>query len=114
MTDHATTGDGLIAALQVLASMVETGQAASQLTKVFQPVPQKLQNVRFSGECDPLVKPNVQEAIARGEKVLGNMGRLLIRKSGTEPLIRVMGEAEDSAMLQTVVHDICSAIELAK
>jgi phosphoglucosamine mutase len=113
MTDHATTGDGLIAALQVLASMVETGQAASQLTKVFQPVPQKLQNVRFSTGFDPLVQAGVQQAIARGEKTLGSAGRLLIRKSGTEPLIRVMGEAEDSDTLNAVIDDICSAIELA-
>lgn len=113
MTDHATTGDGLIAALQVLASMVETGQAASQLTKVFQPVPQKLQNVRFAAGFDPLVQDNVQQAITRGEKTLGSAGRLLIRKSGTEPLIRVMGEAEDPDTLSAVIDDICSAIELA-
>ena len=113
MTDHATTGDGLIAALQVLASMVETGHAASQLTKVFQPVPQKLQNVRFAAGFDPLVQDNVQNAIARGEKTLGSAGRLLIRKSGTEPLIRVMGEAEDPDTLSAVIDDICSAIELA-
>lgn len=113
MTDYATTGDGLIAALQVLAALVEAGLPASRLTRVFQPVPQKLENVRFSGECDPLVDPIVREAIARGEKALGSLGRLLIRKSGTEPLIRVMGEAEDRAMLQIVVHDICSAIDKA-
>lgn len=113
MTDHATTGDGLIAALQVLASMVETGHAASQLTKVFQPVPQKLQNVRFAAGFDPLVQDNVQQAITRGEKTLGSAGRLLIRKSGTEPLIRVMGEAEDPDTLSAVIDDICSAIELA-
>ena len=114
MTDYATTGDGLIAALQVLAALVETKLPTSQLTHLFQPVPQTLQNVRFLGECDPLLNSNVQEAIARGETALGSLGRLLIRKSGTEPLIRVMGEAEDRAMLQTVVNDICSAIALAK
>lgn len=114
MTDYATTGDGLIAALQVLAALVESGLPASQLTRVFQPVPQTLKNVRFSGDCDPLVNSKVQEVIARGEQALGSMGRLLIRKSGTEPLIRVMGEAEDRAMLQTVVNDICSAIEMAE
>jgi len=114
MTDYATTGDGLIAALQVLAALVETGLPASQLTCVFQPVPQTLKNVRFSGDCDPLVNSKVQEVIERGEQALGSMGRLLIRKSGTEPLIRVMGEAEDRAMLQTVVNDICSAIEMAE
>ena len=113
MTDYATTGDGLIAALQVLAAMVETGHAASRLTNVFQPVPQKLQNVRFSGESNPLETDDVQQAIERGEKALGSTGRLLIRKSGTEPLIRVMGEAEDTHALNTVIADICSAVERA-
>jgi phosphoglucosamine mutase len=113
MTDHATTGDGLIAALQVLASMVETGQAASKLTNVFQPVPQKLQNVRFSGGYNPLEQDEVQQAIAVGEATLGSAGRLLIRKSGTEPLIRVMGESEDANTLDAVIRDICSAVERA-
>jgi phosphoglucosamine mutase len=113
MTDHATTGDGLIAALQVLASMVETGQAASQLTKVFQPVPQKLQNVRYSAGSDPLEAGEVLRAIARGKETLGSTGRLLIRKSGTEPLIRVMGEAEDINALDAVISNICSAVERA-
>jgi len=113
MTDHTTTGDGLIAALQVLASMMETGQAASTLTNVFQPVPQKLQNVRFSAGFNPLEEDEVQQAIAMGEATLGSAGRLLIRKSGTEPLIRVMGESEDSNALDAVIHDICSAVERA-
>ena len=111
MTDYATTGDGLIAALQVLAAMVETGHAASHLTQVFQPVPQKLQNVRFSGESNPLEADEVQQAIALGEQALDGNGRLLIRKSGTEPLIRVMGEAEDMNKLDAVIADICNAIE---
>jgi phosphoglucosamine mutase len=113
MTDHATTGDGLIAALQVLASMVETGQAASHLTNVFQPVPQKLQNVRYSAGSNPLETDEVLQAIARGERALGSTGRLLIRKSGTEPLIRVMGEAEDINALDAVISDICNAVERA-
>lgn len=114
MTDYATTGDGLIAALQVLASMIETGRSASQLTAVFQPVPQKLQNVRFTAGSDPLANADVQEAIAFGEKTLGSSGRLLIRKSGTEPLIRVMGEAEDPGKLNWVVQNVCDAITLVQ
>ena len=114
MTDYATTGDGLIAALQVLASMVEDEQTASQLTFVFQPVPQKLQNVRFNAGHDPLSCNRVQEVIAAGEKMLGATGRLLIRQSGTEPLIRVMGEAEDAHLLDAVIHKICGVIETAR
>lgn len=111
MTDYATTGDGLIAALQVLAAVMESGMPASQLTRVFQPVPQKLQNVRFSAGYDPLKDPHVQEAIVSGEKKLGSAGRLLIRKSGTESLIRVMGEAEDAHVLDMVICEISQAIE---
>ena len=114
MTDYGTTGDGLIAALQVLASIIETGQPASKLTKVFQPIPQKLQNVRFAAGFDPLAQDSVQQAISCGEKILGSSGRLLIRRSGTEPLIRVMGEGEDFEVLSEVVNNICDAIELAQ
>lgn len=113
MTDNATTGDGLIAALQVLATMVESGQRASELTRVFKPVPQTLRNVRYSQDKAPLEDEAVQEAIAKGEKRLKGAGRLLIRKSGTEPLIRVMGEAEDAALLDSVLTEICKAVEAA-
>ncbi|MBA84164.1 phosphoglucosamine mutase [Thalassobius sp. S69A] len=113
MTDYATTGDGLIAALQFLRAMVETGKTASQLTKVFEPVPQILRNVRFTKGKQPLDSDNVQAAIADGEKALGSTGRLLIRKSGTEPLIRVMGEAEDKALLDSIITKICTAVEQA-
>ncbi len=113
MTDYATTGDGLIAALQVLAAMVETGKRASQLTQVFKPVPQTLRNVRYTKGSAPLETEAVQEAIAKGEERLGASGRLLIRKSGTEPLIRVMGEAEDRTMLTEVIDSICSAVAAA-
>lgn len=113
MTDNATTGDGLIAALQVLAAMVESGQRASELTRVFKPVPQTLRNVRYSQDKAPLEDEAVQEAIAKGEKRLKGAGRLLIRKSGTEPLIRVMGEAEDAALLDSVLTEICKAVEAA-
>ncbi|WP_407493681.1 phosphoglucosamine mutase [Pseudooceanicola sp. MF1-13] len=111
MTDYATTGDGLVAALQVLAAMVETGKKASELTRVFDPVPQVLRNVRFAKGSEPLKADEVQQAIADGEKALSDCGRLLIRKSGTEPLIRVMGESEDQSKLNDVLESICKAIE---
>ncbi|MGH1355114.1 MAG: phosphoglucosamine mutase [Thalassovita sp.] len=111
MTDYATTGDGLIAALQFLKALVETGKKASELTNVFQPVPQILRNVRYAKGRQPLEADCVQQAIADGEKELGKSGRLLIRKSGTEPLIRVMGEAEDKAQLDRIIGAICNAVE---
>ena len=113
MTDHATTGDGLIAALQFLATMVETGHPASRLARVFDPVPQKLVNIRYANGKTPLETEAVQTAIAAGEKALGRAGRLLIRKSGTEPLIRVMGEAEDTALLETVLDSVVTAVKAA-
>ncbi len=111
MTDYATTGDGLIGALQFLASMVETDNTASELARVFSPVPQSLINVRFSDGQTPLETDQVQQAIADGEKKLGSNGRLLIRKSGTEPLIRVMGECTDEAMLKAVLDSVVSAVK---
>lgn len=110
MTDYATTGDGLIGALQFLAAMVETGKTASTLMRVFDPVPQKLINLRFAAGQAPLETDQVQQAIAEGEKRLGQNGRLLIRKSGTEPLIRVMGEATDLALLDSVLESVTGAI----
>lgn len=111
LRDHVTTGDGLIAALQFLAVMVDTGQAASELTRVFDPVPQKLINLRYPVGTAPLEADSVQEAIAKGEKELGTAGRLLIRTSGTEPLIRLMGEAEDPETLDRILGEIKTAIE---
>ena len=113
MTDYATTGDGLIGALQFLACMVETGEKASALARVFQPVPQKLINLRYSANTAPLETDVVQTAIAKAEKDLGRDGRLLIRKSGTEPLIRVMAEAIDPAVLDRVINDVVSAVKTA-
>lgn len=112
MADHATTGDGLVAALQVLAALVATGRAASELLHLFDPLPQLLKNVRFKGGA-PLEASSVQSAIAAGEARLANTGRLLIRKSGTEPLIRVMAEGEDKALVTAVVDDICKAVAAA-
>jgi phosphoglucosamine mutase len=113
MTDYATTGDGLIAGLQFLAEMVRTGQPASALSRSFETVPQLLKNVRFAAGQTPLEAPAVQAAIAAGEARLEGQGRLLIRKSGTEPLIRVMAEAEDEALMVAVVDEIVSAVEAA-
>jgi phosphoglucosamine mutase len=110
LSDYATTGDGLIAALQVLASIVETGARASEVCRLFTPTPQLLRNVRFSGGR-PLEAASVRQAIAAGEALLGDSGRLVIRKSGTEPLIRVMAQGEDEALLTTVVDEICAAIK---
>ena len=113
MTDYATTGDGLIAALQFLAAMVETGKKASDLARVFDPVPQKLINLRYTDGSDPLDADEVQTAIAAAEKELGKNGRLLIRKSGTEPLIRVMAEAVDPKLLEKVLKDVVAAVKRA-
>lgn len=111
LTDHATTGDGLVAGLQVLALLKDSGQKASQLTQVFEPVPQVLENVRYTLGTDPLTHAMVQDAIAEGEARLGTEGRLLIRKSGTEPLIRVMGEAPDSVLLNEIITNICQKVQ---
>jgi len=113
MTDYATTGDGLIAGLQFMKAMVETGKKASELAQVFTPVPQILRNVRYAAGKTPLEADQVQQAIADGEKQLNGDGRLLIRKSGTEPLIRVMGEANDQGKLDAVITQICKAVESA-
>jgi phosphoglucosamine mutase len=110
--DYATTGDGLIAALQVLAAIVETGKHASEVCRVFEPVPQLLRNVRY-GDGKPLEAPRVQSAIAAAEKRLGNSGRLVIRNSGTEPVIRVMAESEDETLMKSVVEEVCGAIVAA-
>ncbi|WP_373353307.1 phosphoglucosamine mutase [Pseudoroseicyclus sp. CXY001] len=111
MTDYATTGDGLLAGLQVLAAMVETGRQASELVRQFTPVPQMLKNVRYAAGVQPLEMLEVTQAIAEGEARLNGSGRLVIRKSGTEPLIRVMAEAEDESLLADVVGDIVAAVE---
>jgi phosphoglucosamine mutase len=113
MTDYATTGDGLMAALQFLAEMVRTGQPASALARRFEPVPQMLKNVRYAAGTDPLGHDDVKAAIAEGEAQLTGTGRVLIRKSGTEPLIRVMAEAEDEALMARVVEEIALAVDKA-
>ncbi|MEM8631309.1 MAG: phosphoglucosamine mutase [Pseudomonadota bacterium] len=114
MTDYTTTGDGLLAGLQFLAAMVETGLPASELTKSFEAVPQLLKNVRFTEGTDPLAATGVKSAIADAEAKLQGTGRLLIRKSGTEPLIRVMVEAEDPDLMTSVVDGIVAEVEAAR
>jgi phosphoglucosamine mutase len=113
MSDFATTGDGLLAALQVLALLAEKGRPLSEIGRVFEPLPQILKSVRFGGAAQPLDNPQVQQAIASGEAALNGKGRLLIRKSGTEPVIRVMGEGEDEALVSRVVADIVAAVQAA-
>ena len=110
MTDYTTTGDGLIAALQFLGAMVETGKRASELARQFDLVPQVLKNVSYAAGTDPLADTGVRAAVEAGEGRLSGRGRLLIRKSGTEPLIRVMAESEDDGLLNEVVDDIVSAV----
>ncbi|MCV6594132.1 MAG: phosphoglucosamine mutase [Silicimonas sp.] len=113
MTDYATTGDGLLAGLQFLAEMKRTGRPASALRQAFAPVPQLLKNVRFEVGAQPLEAAHVKAAIAEAEARLEGAGRLLIRKSGTEPLIRVMAECEDENLLARVVDGIVAEVERA-
>jgi phosphoglucosamine mutase len=111
LTDHATTGDGLVAGLQVLAALVEAKKPASDLLRQFEPLPQLLKNVRFNGGVEPLEADSVRKRIASAEAELEGRGRLVIRKSGTEPLIRVMAEGDDLAMVERLVDDICEAVQ---
>jgi phosphoglucosamine mutase len=109
MSDFSTTGDGLVAALQVLAEVVRTGKPVSQVCHIFEPVPQILKNVRY-GEGKPLEMKTVKQAIADATSQLGASGRLVIRPSGTEPLIRVMAEGDDAGLVAKIVDDICMVI----
>jgi phosphoglucosamine mutase len=113
LSDFSTTGDGLIAALQVLAVMIETGKPMSALGRQFEPVPQLLENVRFAGGTRPLEAKTVKEAIADGEAQLNGAGRIVVRPSGTEPLIRIMAEGDDPALVRKVVKSIVSAVKAA-
>ncbi len=112
LSDYATTGDGLIAALQILAALVTSGKPASELLHLFDAYPQLLKNIRYD-DRDPLDTQAVRDAIAEGEARLAGKGRVLIRKSGTEALIRVMAEGENDALVKSVVDDICSAVSAA-
>ncbi len=109
MSDYSTTGDGIVAALQVLAYMRGAKKPLSQCGKLFSPMPQLLKNVSYAG-ASPLEKPEVKKAVENAEKTLGDKGRVFIRASGTEPLIRVMAEGEDAAQINEVVESICHVL----
>ncbi|WP_118857444.1 phosphoglucosamine mutase [Sphingomonas mesophila] len=113
LADHATTGDGLVAGLQVLAALIESGKPASEVLTQFDPVPQLLKNVRYADGADPLAAPAVKARIAEAEREFDGRGRIVIRKSGTEPLIRVMAEGDDAAEVEAIVDSICQAVAAA-
>jgi phosphoglucosamine mutase len=112
LSDFGTTGDGLIAALQLLAVIVESGRPASEVCRAFTPLPQLLKSLRFNGG-QPLEDASVKAAIQAAEASLSGCGRLLVRKSGTEPVIRVMAEGEDEILVGRVVEDLANAIAAA-
>jgi len=111
MSDFGTTGDGLVAALQILAVLIKNAQPVSELCNKFTPYPQMLKNVKYAAGTDPLSFDHVQEAIKEGESRLDGTGRVVIRKSGTEPVIRVMAEGQDEGLVENVIDDIIAAIE---
>lgn len=113
MSDYATTGDGLFAALQFIATMVESGKPASKLARNFEPAPQMLRNLRYASGVDLLSKSEVQKVVEAGHLGLQGRGRLLIRKSGTEPLVRFMAECEDEDLMVAVLDDVIGTMEAA-
>lgn len=112
LTDHSTTGDGLLAAMQILAVLAGEGKPASEILNCFRPLPQILKNVRFE-QGRPLEDAGVKAAIAAAEDALAGTGRLLVRPSGTEPLIRVMAEGEDEILVAQSVDNVCAAVKAA-
>jgi phosphoglucosamine mutase len=110
LSDVSTTGDGLLAGLQVLSVLAASGAKASELLRVFQPAPQKLVNIRYAGS-NPLDSARVQAAIEEAEGLLGGKGRMVVRKSGTEPLIRVMAEALDENLMQRALMRVADAVK---
>jgi phosphoglucosamine mutase len=114
MTDHATTGDGLMAALQALSAMIKGDRPASETFRAFEPLPQVLKNVRVHGDAKAtLAEAKVKQAIAAAEARLGVGGRVLVRNSGTEPVIRIMVEGDDSTVVHKVVDQIVEALPQA-
>ncbi|RMD88524.1 MAG: phosphoglucosamine mutase [Alphaproteobacteria bacterium] len=113
LSDFATTGDGLVAALQVLATLAEKALPASSLLRRFTPLPQRLRNVRFDTRGDPLSDSRIRAAVSAAEERLGRRGRILVRPSGTEPVLRVMAEGEDEALVEAVVDEICQTVASA-
>lgn len=112
LSDYCTTGDGLVSALQVITELKQSRMSASEACNQFDPVPQILKNVRYEGG-DPLSADAVQKSIKDAEEKLKGMGRLVIRKSGTEPVVRVMAEGDNADVVEAVVDGICSEIEVA-
>ena len=112
LSDYSTTGDGLLAALQVLAVLKESDRPMSALARQFEPVPQLLENVRFAGG-KPLEDAEVKAVLAEAEQRLNGSGRLVVRASGTEPLIRIMAEGDDAGLVRQVVKDIVGAVKKA-
>jgi phosphoglucosamine mutase len=112
LTDHSTTGDGLVAAMQVLAVVNRQGKPVSEVCRRFEPLPQVLRNVRFKGGR-PLEDQSVLKAIAAATARLGDHGRIVVRPSGTEPVIRVMAEADDRDLVDALVADVCDAVAKA-
>ncbi|MBB6055470.1 phosphoglucosamine mutase [Tolumonas osonensis] len=112
--DQTTTGDGIVAALQVLKATSRAGKNLFELRRDIKKFPQILINVRFSGEQDPLLSSSVQQAVRDAEKALGKSGRVLLRKSGTEPLIRVMVEGENAHQVQQLAEKIAAEVTAAK
>lgn len=114
ISHFGTTGDGLVAAMQVLSILKESGKRASEVFSVFKPIPQVLKNVRFEKGAKPLDQKIVQDAVNEAERKLNGGGRLLVRPSGTEPLIRIMAEGDDAKMVEGIVDDLCKVIGAAK
>jgi phosphoglucosamine mutase len=113
LSDYSTTGDGLVCALQLLAVVAQSGKPVSEICSCFEPLPQVLKNVRYKNGRQPLDNLAVRKAIDSGKSKLGNAGRLVIRPSGTEPVIRVMAEGDDVKLVDTVVSDIVHALTSA-
>ena len=113
LSDYGTTGDGLVAALQILAEVKRAGAPASEVLHRFEPLPQLLKNVRYARGGKPLEVDSVKQTIAAAEAELADSGRLVIRPSGTEPVIRVMAEGEDAAQVEAVVDRVCEAVRAA-
>ena len=111
MMDYSTTGDGLMAGLQFLAEMVRTGEVASVVGRPFDLAPQKTENITYAGDKNPLDHPSIKKIISEAEKKISGFGRLLVRKSGTEKLIRIMGEAEDAAVIDATMSPVVTAIK---
>ena len=111
MADHATTGDGILAALHLLSILTESSSKASSLLSAFKPVPQKLVNLTFDPTRDPMRERKVVESIERCKKKLGDLGEIIVRKSGTEPVIRIMIQHNDAAIVSSILEEISSKIQ---